>query len=47
VLKALGPGRRRTLADALDRVREPLPLRILVEVVGASGRRPWCTASTK
>lgn len=40
VLKALGPRRGRTLADALDRVDEPLPLQVLVEVIGALGDKP-------
>jgi HEAT repeat protein len=39
VLKALGPRRARALADALDRVEEPLPLQILVEVAGALGEK--------
>jgi len=37
VLKGLGPRRGRCLAEALDRVEEPLPLQVLVEVVGALG----------
>jgi len=38
-LKALGPRRARSLADALDGVREPLPLQVLVEVIGALGEK--------
>jgi HEAT repeat protein len=37
VLKGLGPRRARCLAEALDRVEEPLPLQVLVEVAGAVG----------
>lgn len=37
VLKAMGPVRGRALAMALDHVDEPLPLQVLVEVVGALG----------
>jgi HEAT repeat protein len=37
VLKGLGPRRGRCLAEALDRVEEPLPLQVLVEVAGALG----------
>jgi len=36
-LKALGPRRARALGDALDRVEEPLPLQVLVDVTGALG----------
>jgi HEAT repeat protein len=39
-LKALGPRSARALAEALDRVEEPLPLQILVEVAGALGEKP-------
>jgi len=39
VLKSLGPRRGRPLADALERVDEPLPLQVLVEVVGALGEK--------
>jgi len=39
VLKALGPRRGRALADLLDRIDEPLPLQVLVEVVGALGEK--------
>ncbi len=39
VLKALGPRRGRSLADHLDRIEEPLPLQVLVEVVGALGEK--------
>lgn len=38
-LKALGPQRARLLAEALDQVDEPLPLQVLVEVVGAIGEK--------
>jgi HEAT repeat protein len=38
-LKALGPRRARALASALDRVVEPLPLQVLVEVAGALGEK--------
>ncbi len=38
-LKALGPRRVRVLAEALDRIREPLPLQVLVEVIGALGEK--------
>jgi HEAT repeat protein len=38
-LKALGPRRARALAEALDDVQEPLPLQVLVEVVGALGEK--------
>jgi HEAT repeat protein len=34
-LKAMGRRRARKLADALDRIEEPLPLQVLVEVVGS------------
>jgi HEAT repeat protein len=37
VLKGLGPRRGRCLAAALDRVEEPLPLQVLVEVAGDLG----------
>jgi HEAT repeat protein len=37
VLKGLGPRRGRCLAEALDRVEEPLPLQVLVEVAGTLG----------
>jgi HEAT repeat protein len=36
-LKAMGPRRARALAGALDTIEEPLPLQVLVEVVGALG----------
>lgn len=39
VLKGLGPRRCRTLADALERVDDPLPLLVLVEVIGSLGVR--------
>lgn len=39
VLKSLGPRRGRPLADALERVEEPLPLQVLVEVIGALGEK--------
>ena len=38
-LKALGPRCARALSEALDRVEEPLPLLVLVEVVGALGEK--------
>jgi HEAT repeat protein len=39
-LKALGPRRAAALAAALDHVEEPLPLQVLVEVIGALGDKP-------
>jgi HEAT repeat protein len=39
VLKALGPRRVRKLADHLDEVEEPIPLQVLVEVIGAIGEK--------
>jgi HEAT repeat protein len=39
-LKALGPRRLRSLAEALDDVDEPLALQVLVEVAGATGDKP-------
>jgi HEAT repeat protein len=39
VLKAMGPRRARGLAEALDEMEEPLPLQVLVEVVGALGEK--------
>ena len=36
-LKAMGPRRGRDLADALDRIDRPVPLQVLVDVVGALG----------
>jgi len=38
-LKSLGPRRARPLTEAMDRVQEPLPLQVLVEVVGATGEK--------
>jgi HEAT repeat protein len=38
-LKALGPRRGRAIADSLDRVDEPLPLQVLIDVIGAFGER--------
>jgi HEAT repeat protein len=38
-LKALGPRRARGIADAIERVDEPLPLQVLVDVIGALGER--------
>ncbi len=38
-LKALGPRQAGLLSEALDRMREPLPLQVLVEVVGALGEK--------
>ena len=37
VLRALGPRRARAIAGALETTDEPLPLQVLVEVVGALG----------
>lgn len=37
VLKAIGPRAARAIAAALDRVREPVPLKVLVEIIGALG----------
>jgi len=37
VLKLMGPRRGRRVADLLERVPEPLPLSVLVEVVGSYG----------
>jgi HEAT repeat protein len=39
-LKAFGPRQAGLLAEALDRIREPLPLQVLVEVAGALGDKP-------
>lgn len=39
VLKALGPRRVRKLADHLGEVEEPIPLQVLVEVIGALGEK--------
>jgi len=39
VLRALGPRRGRSLAQSLDELEEPLPLQVLVEVIGALGER--------
>jgi HEAT repeat protein len=36
-LRAMGPRRAKTIAGALARVEEPLPLQVLVEVIGALG----------
>lgn len=38
-LVALGPARARSLVEALGRVEEPVPLQVLVEVVGALGEK--------
>jgi hypothetical protein len=38
-LKAMGPRRARAVADSLDRIEEPLPLQVLVEVIGALGEK--------
>jgi HEAT repeat protein len=38
-LKAMGPRRARALAEFLDRVAEPVPLQILVDVAGAMGEK--------
>ncbi len=37
VLKAMGPRRGRKVADLIEHVEEPLPLSILVEVIGSYG----------
>jgi hypothetical protein len=39
VLKGLGPRRGRALADELEQVGEPVPLHVLVEVIGAFGEK--------
>lgn len=39
VFKGLGPRRARGLAEFLDRVDDPLPLQVLVEVAGALGEK--------
>ena len=39
-LKAMGPRRESALADALAEIEEPLPLQVLVEVIGAVGAKP-------
>jgi len=39
VLKSLGPRRCRALVEGLERIEEPLPLQVLVEVVGALGEK--------
>jgi HEAT repeat protein len=39
VLKSLGPRRGHALADALDELEEPIPLQVLVEVIGALGEK--------
>lgn len=38
-LKALGPQRARAIGQALDEVAEPLPLRVLVDVIGSLGEK--------
>jgi HEAT repeat protein len=38
-LKAMGPRRKGALADALGEIEEPLPLQVLVEVIGALGEK--------
>jgi HEAT repeat protein len=38
-LKAMGPRRAKAIADTLDRIEEPLPLQVLVEVIGALGEK--------
>jgi hypothetical protein len=40
VLRAMGHKRASRLARILDRVEEPLPLQVLVEVIGAFGDKP-------
>jgi len=39
VLKTLGPRRSRKLADLLAEVEEPVPLQVLVEVIGSLGEK--------
>jgi HEAT repeat protein len=39
VLKGLGPRRGRALADALEQIEEPVPLHVLVEVIGTFGEK--------
>lgn len=39
VLKTLGPRRARAVAEALEYVEEPLPLQVLVDVIGAIGEK--------
>jgi hypothetical protein len=39
VLKAIGPRRGRSLVDLLERVTDPLPLSVIVEVIGSYGVR--------
>jgi len=38
-LKAMGPRRGRALANAMESIDEPLPLQIVVEVIGALGEK--------
>jgi HEAT repeat protein len=38
-LKAMGPRRARRIVDALDTIDDPLPLQVLVEVIGAFGEK--------
>lgn len=38
-LKAMGPRRARALAEVMESIDEPLPLQILVEVIGALGEK--------
>jgi len=38
-LKAMGPRRARAIADTLEQTEEPLPLHVLVEVIGALGQK--------
>jgi hypothetical protein len=40
-LKAMGPRRGRAMADAVDQIEEPLPLQVLVEVIGALGEKSF------
>ena len=40
VLRGLGPRRMHPVIDALEVVEEPLPLQVLVEVIGASDYAP-------
>jgi HEAT repeat protein len=39
-LKAIGPRHGGELVDALEAIEEPLPLQVLVEVIGAYGHKP-------
>jgi HEAT repeat protein len=39
-LKALGPQRARAIGRVIDEIAEPLPLRVLVDVIGSLGEKP-------